>query len=177
VSLLQEEIILYREYPEVTSNIVDLNTTLSKSKQLALCSEESDTEHSSDLKELLIEPEGIYQHTRIRTRAIAQVDYNALARGTKANDKHSAIAESKSSNSHMEKEAFAYMASTPKRWPGDSKSKLSAEGAAGDALIPVRVYQRAQVDDNSFAEKLEEDVERFQDRYFIQQEQGKTKGR
>ena len=36
-----------------------------KGKQLALSSEESDAECSSGLKEILIEPEGIYQRTQI----------------------------------------------------------------------------------------------------------------
>jgi len=42
--------------------MVGPSTTLSKSKgkQLALSSEESDVEFSSDLKEILIEPERIY---------------------------------------------------------------------------------------------------------------------
>ena len=83
------------EYPEVTFNIVGPSTTLSKSKgkQLAINFEESNVELSSDLKEILIEPEGIYQYTQIRTGIIDSVDYNALARGAEASDEHSAIAK------------------------------------------------------------------------------------
>jgi len=87
---------------------------LSKRKQLAISFEDSDVKHSIGLKEILIELEEIYQRTRIRPRAIAPVDYNTLARGVKVNDEHSAIAEYKSSNCYMEREAFAYTAGTPK---------------------------------------------------------------
>jgi len=50
------------EYPKVTFNMVGPRVTPSKSKgkQLALNSEESDSEHSSSVKEILIELEGIY---------------------------------------------------------------------------------------------------------------------
>ena len=94
--------------------MVGLITTPSKSKgkQLGISSENFDVEHSSGLKKLLIEPEGIYQCSRIWTGAIALVDYNALARRIEASDKHSSIAESQSSNSYMKKEAFAYIART-----------------------------------------------------------------
>jgi len=53
------------EYPDVTSNIVGLGTTPSKSKwkHLDISSGEFGVELSSDLKEILIAPEGIYQHT------------------------------------------------------------------------------------------------------------------
>ena len=64
------------------------------------------------MKEILIEAEGIYQHTRIWTDAIAPEDYNALIREIEISDEHSAIAESQSSNSYMEKEAFAFIAET-----------------------------------------------------------------
>ena len=103
------------EYLDVTFNMVIPSTTPSKSKrkQLAISSEESDVEPSSGLKEILIEPEGIYQCTRIRTGTIAPVDYNILARGIEASDEHSAIAESQSSNSYMEKDILTYMAETP----------------------------------------------------------------
>ena len=103
------------EYPEVASNMVGPSTTPSKSKrkQLALNSE-SDAERSSGLKEILIEPEGTYQRTRIQTRAITLVDYNLLERGIEVNDEHSAIVESHSSNSQEETQVFAYMANTPK---------------------------------------------------------------
>ena len=65
----------------MTSNMVGPNTTPSKStgKQLALSSEESNTEHFSDLKEILIELEEIYRRTRIRTGTITPIDYNLLA--------------------------------------------------------------------------------------------------
>ena len=43
------------------------------------------------------------------TKAIAPIDYNLLARGIEAEDEHSAIAKSLSSNSHMETEAFTYV--------------------------------------------------------------------
>jgi len=43
---------------------------------------------------------------------IAPVDDSALARGIKVSESHSAIAESQAMNSFVEKEAFAYMAST-----------------------------------------------------------------
>ena len=40
------------------------------------------------------------------------MDYSVLARGIAVSDLHSTIAESQASNSSVEKEAFAYMAST-----------------------------------------------------------------
>jgi len=63
--------------------MVGASTTPSKSKgkQLALSSEESNAERSPGLKEILIEPEGIYRHTWIQTGIIASVNYNLLARG------------------------------------------------------------------------------------------------
>ena len=70
--------------------------------------------YSSGLKEKLIESEEIYQCTWIRTRAIAPIDYNLLARGIKTDDEHSAIMGSHSSNSYRETEAFIYMADIPK---------------------------------------------------------------
>ena len=80
----------------MTFNMVGSNITPSKSKgkQLAISSGESNIEPSSNLKEILVEPEGIHQHTRIRTGVIAPVDYNALAKGVKVSDEHSAITES-----------------------------------------------------------------------------------
>jgi len=66
-------------------------------------SDESDTE-----------PEGVYQHTRTRTGAVAPVNYSALARGIEVSESHSAIAESQASNSSIEKEAFMYKTNTPK---------------------------------------------------------------
>ena len=71
-----------------------------KGKQPIVSSDESDTE-----------PEGVYWHTYTRTCIITPVDYSALAWGIEVNESHSAIAESQASNSSVEKEAFAYMAS------------------------------------------------------------------
>jgi len=56
----------------------------------------------------------VYRHTRTQTSVIAPVDYNTLAWGIEVSKSHSAITESQASNSFVEKEAFAYMASTPK---------------------------------------------------------------
>ena len=104
------------EYPEITSNMADPCTTLSKStgKQPVVCSGKSDDEPSSGLKEILSELEGVYQHTRIRTGTIAPVSYSARTRGIKVNEAHPTIAESQASTSSIEKEAFTYMAGTPK---------------------------------------------------------------
>ena len=85
----------------------------SKEKYLAFSSKESDTERSSGLKEILIEPEGIYRRTRIRTGTITPIDYNLLVRGIEADDEHSTIVGSHSSNSYKEKEAFTYMVDIP----------------------------------------------------------------
>jgi len=74
-----------------------------KGKQPIVSSDESDTE-----------PEGVYQHTCTRTGMIAPVDYNALDWGIEVSESHSAITESQALNSSVEKEAFVYMASTPK---------------------------------------------------------------
>ena len=64
------------------------------------------------MKEVLIEPEGIYRHTQTRTEVIIPVDYKSLAEGTQSNNEHSAIAESQSLNSYAENNTFAYMAGT-----------------------------------------------------------------
>ena len=72
-----------------------------KGKQPIVSSDKSNTE-----------PEGVYQHTHTRTGMIAPVDYSPLARGIKVSESDSAIVESQASNSSVEKEAFAYMAST-----------------------------------------------------------------
>ena len=92
--------------------MVDPSTTPSKlkGKQLAMSSEKSDTERFSGLKEILIESEEIYEHTRIRTGAITPIDYNLPAKGNETDDEHSAIVGSYSSNSYRETKAFAYMA-------------------------------------------------------------------
>ena len=100
---------------QVTSNMVWPSTTPSKfkEKQLDVDSKESDVERSSGLKNILIEPKGLYRHTQFCTGMITLVDYNLLARGIKVNDEHSAIIESQSSNSYTGTEAFMYMANTP----------------------------------------------------------------
>ena len=85
----------------------------SKGKQPALSTEESDVEYSSGLKEILVEPKGIYRHIQIRIGVKAPIDYNNLAKKIESNDEHSVITESHSSNSDVEKEAFTYMASAP----------------------------------------------------------------
>ena len=97
--------------------MVGPSTTPSKSngKQLALSSGESDVEYFLGLKEILIEPEEIYRNTQIRSRAIALIHYNNLAKGVESNEEHSAIIESHSSNSYVEKESFTYMTSTPEK--------------------------------------------------------------
>jgi len=86
------------EYPEVTANMA----SRSREKQPAVSSDESDTE-----------PEGVYQHTRTRTGAVAPINYSPLARDIKVSESHSAITESQALNSSIEKEAFAYMINTP----------------------------------------------------------------
>ena len=92
------------EYPEVTGNVMGPSTTPSKTKgkQPIVSSDESDPE-----------PEGVYQHTCTRTGVIAPVDYSALTRDIKVSESHSAIAKSQASYSSVEKETFAYLASTP----------------------------------------------------------------
>ena len=113
------------EYPKVTSNMVGLSTTSSnsKGKQLALSFAESDTERSSNLKEILIEPEETYQHTRIRIEAFSPIDYNSLAKRIKTDDEDPAIVRSHSSKSDREIEAFTYMAYIPEEMPGNLRSK------------------------------------------------------
>ena len=115
-------------------------------------SEESDAERCPSLKNILVEPEGIYQHTQICTGMITQVDYNLLARGIEVNNKHSAIIESQSSNSYVWMKAFAYMASTPEEVAGPSTTSTTR-----DAPSPVTIYKRLEEDDNSFSQ--EEDKE------------------
>ena len=85
---------------------------MSIGKQLPVSSEESDAGRSPGLKDILIESEGLYRHTRTRTGAIVPVD-NLLARGIEVNSEHSSVIESQSSNSSMETKAFTYMANTP----------------------------------------------------------------
>ena len=100
------------KYLEVTSNIVGPSTTPAQ-RGSSLSSEESDAKCSPSSKEILIEPEEIYQCTRIWARMNAPIDYNLLARGIEADDAHSTIVESHSSNSYEEMRAFAYMTGTP----------------------------------------------------------------
>ena len=88
--------------------------TKSKGKQLTVSSEESDVDRSPGLKDILVEPEGVYRHTWARTGTITPVYYSLLARGIEVNDEHSAIIEYQSSNSSTGTTAFSYMAGTPK---------------------------------------------------------------
>ena len=99
----------------MTFSMVGPSTTpsTSKGKQPAISSDESDTEPSSGFREILIKPEGVYQHNRIRIGAISPVEYSAQARGIEVSEAYFAIARSQASISSIEKEAFAYMASTP----------------------------------------------------------------
>ena len=55
----------------------------------------------------------MYRYTRTRTGVVALADFSALARGIEVSESYSVIAESQASNSSVEKEALAYMASTP----------------------------------------------------------------
>ena len=80
---------------------------------MAVSSEESDADRSPGLKDVLVEPEGVFLHTRTRTGTIAPVDYTLLARGIKVNDEHSAVIKLQSSNSSSETTTFAYMVGTP----------------------------------------------------------------
>jgi len=65
------------------------------------------------LKEIVIEPKGIYQRARIRTGAIFPIDYNSLARGIETDDEQSAIVGSYSSNSYRDTKTFTYMPDIP----------------------------------------------------------------
>jgi len=56
----------------------------------------------------------VYWYIRTRTGVIAPANYSALFRGIEVSESHSAITESQASNFFVEKEAFAYMAETPK---------------------------------------------------------------
>jgi len=95
--------------------MVGPSSTPSKSKrnQLAVSSEESDANWSPGLKDALAESERVYRHTRTCSGTIAPVDYSLLATATEMNDEHSAIIESRSSNSSSETTVFAYIAGTP----------------------------------------------------------------
>jgi len=65
------------------------------------------------LKDIHVEPEGVYRHTQTFTGTIALVGYSLLARGSEVYDEHSTIIESPSSNSSSKTTAFAYTAGTP----------------------------------------------------------------
>ena len=110
--------------------MVGLSFTPSKSKgkQSAVSSEESDADWSLGLKDVLIEPEGVYRHTRTRTGTIAPVDYSLLARGIEVNDKHSTIIESQSSNFNSAQPPLLIWQELPRRWLSDSKSKPESKG-------------------------------------------------
>ena len=114
MSLPQEEVIFWCEVPwgDFQHGGSKHYTKQLKGEAAGHSSEESDVELSLGLKEILIEPEGIYQCTQIRIGTIAPMDYNVLARGIEESDEYSAIAEFQSSNSYMEKKAFAYMVET-----------------------------------------------------------------
>ena len=88
-------------------------TSKSKRKQSAISPDESNNEPSFGLREILIKPEGVYQHTRIRMGTIALVNYSALTREIEVSEAHSTIAGSQAFNSSIEKKVFAYMAGTP----------------------------------------------------------------
>jgi len=94
-----------REYPEVTANMIGPSTMPSrtKGKKIIVSSDESDTE-----------PEGVHRQTRTQTGVTAPADYSALAWGIEVSESHSSIVESQASNSSVDKEAFVYMAGTPK---------------------------------------------------------------
>ena len=68
--------------------MVGLSSTPSKSRgnQLAVILEESNVDRSSGLKDILVEPEGVYQHTRTRMGTIAPIDYNLLTKRIEVND-------------------------------------------------------------------------------------------
>ena len=99
----------------MTANMMGPSFTPSKSKrkQLVVNSKESDADRSLGLKDTLAEPEGVYRHTQTRMGTIAPVDYSLLVRGIEVNDEHSAIIESRSSNSSSKTISFAYMVGTP----------------------------------------------------------------
>jgi len=113
------------EYPEVTVNMVGSSSTPSKfkGKQLAVSSEETAADRSPGLKDSLVEPKGVYWHTRTHMRTIDPVDYSLLSRGIEVNDEHSTIIESQSSNSSSETTAYAHWRELLRKWPGNSKSR------------------------------------------------------
>ena len=82
-------------------------------ERLSPSSGESDVEYSPGLKGIIVEPEGVFKHTRTRRGVIAPVDYKGMSEGSRFHDECSAIAESQSSCSSTENQAFAHMASNP----------------------------------------------------------------
>ena len=120
----------------MTSNMVGPSITPSKpkGKQLARNYEESDVERSLSLKEILVEPEGIYKRTRIQTKAITTVDYNALAQGIEASDEHWVIAKSQSFNSWIEKKTSAYMVDTPEEIAKRFEEKARVQQAQNEIV-------------------------------------------
>ena len=77
-------------------------------------------------KNLLMHPHSDWSNT--------PVDYNVVVRKIEANDEHSAITESQSSKSYMEKEVFAYMASTPK----EMNRRLEEQARAQQEMFRVQ---------------------------------------
>jgi len=100
-----------------------------KGKKPIVSSDESDTE-----------PEGVYQHTHTRTGIIAAVDYSALTWGIEVSESNSTIAESQASNSSVEKEAFAYMTSTPKEMARRFEQQAQAQR---EQLDMIRAQQES----------------------------------
>ena len=100
----------------------------SKEKQLAVRSEESDADRSSGLKDVLIKLEGVYWHTRTRTRTIAPVDYSLLARRIEVNNEHSAIIEPSLRTLVRGQPPLLTWWELLRRWPSDSKSRPESKG-------------------------------------------------
>ena len=82
----------------------------------------------------------MYRHTGTRTCKVAPVDYSALARGIEVSESHSAIAESQASNSFVEKEAFAYIASIPEEMAKRFKQQGQAQR---EQLDMIRAQQES----------------------------------
>ena len=114
----------FSEYPEVPANMVGPSFTPSKSKgkQLAISSEESDVDWSPGLKDILVEPEGVYWHTWTHTGTIAPVDYSLWVRELKSmmntplslNPNHLILLQ-------RQPPSLAWR-ELPRKWPGNSKS-------------------------------------------------------
>jgi len=85
------------EYPKVTAKMVGPSPTPSKSKGRQLSQFKGVGRWPVPRFEgYSCRTEGVYWHTRTRTRTIVPVDYSLLAREIEVNDEHSAIVESKS---------------------------------------------------------------------------------